>query len=106
MSELELLPHTQHLLLDPLFGEQDVDATIRLLLEAEYLRRLSQYRRLNFALQRKYTMTFSEFAEKRMTRQLNYVWDVEKDAMDWETAVGGIETIERKLQELRQPIRA
>lgn len=32
---------------------------------------------------------------------MNYSWEVEQDAMAWETAVGGIVTLERKLQELR-----
>jgi hypothetical protein len=32
---------------------------------------------------------------------MNYSWEVEQDAMAWETAVGGMATMARKLQELR-----
>jgi hypothetical protein len=104
MSTIELLPQTQELLTDKILGQQDVDTTIRLLLEGEYMRRLSQYRRTNYELQDKYEMSFSEFVERRITRELNYSWEVEKDAMAWETAVGGISTFEKKLEEVRQPV--
>jgi hypothetical protein len=46
-------------------------------------------------------MTFAEFTEGRVVQQKGYTWDVEKDAMDWETAVDGMRTMERKLQELQ-----
>ena len=104
MSTIELLPQTQAMLTDRILGQRDVDATIRLLLEGEYMRRLSQYHRTNYELQDKYEMSFFEFIERRMTRELNYSWEVEKDAMAWETAVGGIETFEEKLKEVRQPV--
>ncbi len=104
MSTIELLPQTQELLTDKILGRQDIDSTIRSLLEGEYMRRLSRYHRTNYELQDKYEMNFSEFIERRMPRKLNYSWEVEKDAMAWETAVGGISTFERKLQEVRQPV--
>lgn len=66
------------------------------------MRRLSQYHRTNYELKDKYKMSFSEFIERHMTRELNYSWEVEKDAMAWETAVGGISTFEEKLEEVRQ----
>jgi len=47
-------------------------------------------------------MTFEEFVARRVVQQREYAWDVETDAMDWETAVGGMKTMERKLQELRE----
>ena len=102
MNTIELLPQTQELLTDKILGRQDVDTTIRLLLEGEYMRRLSQYHRTNYELTDKYEMNFSEFIEQRIPRKLNYSWEVEKDAMAWETAVGGIETFEEKLNEIRQ----
>jgi hypothetical protein len=46
-------------------------------------------------------MTFEEFVERRVVQQTGYTWDVESDAMDWETAVDGMRTVKRKLQELR-----
>ena len=102
MSETRLLERTRQLLEEPLFGEQDLDAKVCLLLEAEYLRRLGRYRRLDRVLAQKYGMTFEEFVARRVVQQREYAWDVETDAMDWETAVGGMKTMERKLQELRE----
>ncbi|HID87519.1 MAG TPA: hypothetical protein EYP55_09115 [Anaerolineae bacterium] len=75
---------------------------MRLLLEAEYLRRLGRYRRLDRTLTQKYGMTFEEFMERRVVQQKGYTWDVETDAMDWEMAVDGMRTMERKLRELRE----
>jgi len=47
-------------------------------------------------------MAFEEFVARRVVQQKGYTWEVERDAMDWETAVGGIKTMRRKLQELRE----
>ena len=102
MSETMLLERTRQFLEEPLLGEQDLDTKVRLLLEAEYLRRLGRYRRLDRTLTQKYGMTFEEFVACRLVQQKGYTWEVETDAMDWETAVGGIRTMERKLQELRE----
>jgi hypothetical protein len=101
MSETRLMESTLQFLEEPLLGEQDLDTKVRLLLEAEYLRRLGRYRLLDRTLTQKYGMTFEEFIEGRVVQQKGYTWDVEKDAMDWETAVDGMRTIERKLQELQ-----
>lgn len=83
-------------------GDQDVDTKVRSLLESEYLRCLKRYRRQDRLLAQKYEMTFEEFVERRIVKQKGYAWDVEQDAMDWETAVSGMETMKRKLQELRE----
>jgi len=100
MSETRLMESTLQFLEEPLLGEQDLDTKVRLLLEAEYLRRLGRYRRLDRTLAQKYGMTFEEFIELRIVQQKGYTWDVETDAMNWETAVDGMRTMERKLQEL------
>lgn len=97
-----LQEQTRRLLEEPLLGEQDLDAKIRRLLEAEYLRRLAQYRRLDRILSQKYGMAFEEFVNDRVVQQKGYTWEAEKDAMDWETAVGGVQTMKRKLRELRR----
>jgi hypothetical protein len=102
MSETRLAESTLEFLAEPLLGEQDLDAKVRLLLEAEYLRRLGRYRRLDRTLTEKYGMTFEQFVERRVVQQKGYTWDVESDAMDWETAVDGMRTLESKLQELRK----
>ena len=100
MSETRLTESTLQFLEEPLLGEQDLDTKVRLLLEAEYLRRLGRYRRLDRTLAQKYGMKFEEFIELRVAQQKGYTWDVETDAMNWETAVDGMRTMERKLQEL------
>jgi len=102
MGEVLLRERTRQFLEDPLLGEQDVDAKVCSLLEAEYLRRLRLYRRQDRLLVQKYGMTFEEFVEHRVVQQEGYTWDVEQDAMDWETAVGGMATMKRRLQELRE----
>ena len=102
MSAVILRERTRQFLDEPLWGEQDVDSKVCSLLEAEYLRRLKQYRRLDRTLTQKYEMTFEEFIERRVVQQKGYTWDVEQDAMDWETALGGMKTMKRKLQELRE----
>ena len=101
MSETRLLESTLQLLEEPLLGGEDLDTKVRLLLEAEYLRRLGRYRRLDRTLTQKYGMAFEEFMERRVVQRDGYTWNVETDAMDWETAVDGMRTVERKLEELR-----
>lgn len=89
---------------DLLDDDQALAVKARQLIEAEYLREAARYRRMELALTRKYGMSFDEFLTRRITRERGYTWEVEQDAMDWETAVGGMATIERKLKELRETI--
>jgi len=105
MGDLILRERTRQFLEDPLLGEQDIDTKVCALLEAEYLRRLKRYRRQDRILAQKYGMTFEEFVERRVVKQKGYTWDVEQDAMDWETAIGGMETIKRRLEQLREAAR-
>ncbi len=102
MSEARLLERTYQFLEEPLLGGQDLDTKVRRLLEAEYLRRLAAYHHTDRILSRKYGMTFQEFGDRRVVQQQGFTADVETDAMDWETAVSGIQTIERKLGQLRE----
>ncbi len=101
MENTLLLEQTQELLRHSVPGNQDMDAKVRYLIEAEYMRKLARYRRVDMDLSRKYGLTFSEFLHQRITRKMGYAWEVEQDAMDWETSIGGMETIERQLKELR-----
>ena len=101
MSEIILEERTRQLLDESLLDGKNVDAKIRALLEAEHLRRLQQYHRQDRNLTQKYEMSFSEFVAQRVVAQRGYTWDVEQDAMDWETAIGGIATLEKRLQQLR-----
>jgi hypothetical protein len=90
MSEMILSESTLALLQDPGLGTQDVDGKVRYLLEAEYMRRLGRYHRTNSLLSEKYGMTFEEFTAQRVVKQQGYTWEVEKDAMDWEAALGEV----------------
>lgn len=101
MIDVKLQPETEVLLRDPLLGEADLDTKIRSLVETEYVRRLARYKRTDHTLRQKYGMEFAQFLHDHVTEKAGYRWEVEKDAMDWETAIGGVQTIERKLLELR-----
>jgi|GEM_PF-445995 hypothetical protein len=102
VNEARLLERTYKMLEEPLLGDQDVDTKVRRLLEAEYLRRLAAYHHVDRTLSHKYGMSFQAFVDHRVAEQRGFTADVEADAMDWETAVSGIDTIERKLRELRE----
>ena len=102
MTTVDLLPRTRELLDEAMPDERNIDAKLRRLIEAEYLRELARYRRIELALAQKYDLSFEQFIAQRITRQLDYSWQVEQDAMAWETAVGGLATVKRKLKELRE----
>jgi len=53
-------------------------------------------------MQKKYGITFDEFVSRKIVKEKGYTWEVEKDAMDWETAISGIKTIEQKINELKK----
>ncbi len=101
MGERTLPKAAFQLLEEPLLGEPDVDARLRLLLEGEYMRRLRHYRRVDRLLSQKYGMSFEEFTARQVARKEGYSWEVEQDAMEWETAISGMQTMERRLRELR-----
>jgi hypothetical protein len=79
---------------------EDIENKLFRLLEAEYRRRLARYHLTDRHLTVKYGMSFDEFERHEMTRTKGYTWDVESDAIAWETAVDGISTVERQLREL------
>lgn len=95
-----LSPEIVSLLDDPFLGEDSANDTLFHLLESEYLRRLARYQRTNRALEQKYDLSFQDFISGDVIQQKGHSWEVEKDAMDWETAVGGITTMNRKLADL------
>lgn len=97
----ELMEQTEQLLNLTVPGDQGLDAKVRQLIEAEHLRKLAQYRRVDLALMRKYGMDFEEFLARGIPRQQDYSWEAEQDAMAWESAIGGMATMERQLRELR-----
>jgi hypothetical protein len=101
MATAMLLEQTQELLHHSVPGHQDMDAKVRELIKAEWLRQLARYRRVDMDLTRKYGLSFDDFLSQRIVRKMEYTWEVEQDAMDWETAIGGMQTIERQLKELQ-----
>ena len=102
MGEMTLDDRTRELLDEAALAGDDVDAKVLHLLESEYLRRLNQYRRVDHLLSQKYKMTFDQFHKRRIIQKLEFSLDSERDAMDWETAISGIETVQGKLTKLRQ----
>jgi hypothetical protein len=97
----ELNETTIELLVEALPDAQNVDARVRYLLEAELLRTLGKHRRVNAAFVNKYGMEFAEFLDSNMVHQRDYAWEVERDAMAWEAAIGAIEMLEKQLRELK-----
>ncbi|MEZ4736158.1 MAG: hypothetical protein R3E79_54415 [Caldilineaceae bacterium] len=102
MVELHVREQTKALLNDPLLGEGDMDRKLLRLLESEFLRQLIQYRNVDQRLSQKYQMNLREFLERRTTVQHQSNWEVEKDAVDWESAAGNITALERKLKEIEE----
>lgn len=84
------------------FGQvNSINDKLALLLEAEYRRRLARYGLTDRQLAQKYHMSFEEFEQQRITEQHGYTWEVESDAMAWETAVDGIRTVRQQISDLR-----
>lgn len=71
------------------------------MLEAEYRRRLARYSLTDRQLAQKYHMSFEEFEQQRITEQRDYTWEVESDAIAWETAVDGIRAVQQQISDLR-----
>lgn len=90
----------QHLKTLALGQSTDINQKLRTLLEAEYRRRLTRYSLTDRQLCEKYGMDFADFEAQQITVRENYRWSVESDAIAWETAVDGIETMQAQLAEL------
>ena len=78
----------------------DINDTLRSLIVFEYQRRLARYRLTDRQMIQKYKMSFDEFEMQKVTQQHEYGWEVESDAMAWETACDGIQTMEVQLAKL------
>ena len=85
-------------------GEK-VDDILRQLLIAEYRRRLTRYQLTDQQLMQKYGLDFASFEREQVTKQQDYSWEVESDAMAWETAVDGIATMKRRLADLTHEVK-
>lgn len=102
MSNAILHESTRKLLEEPLVDGKDIDTKVRLLLRSEYMRRLGRFHHTVQVLANKYGVQFDEFVAAGVVKEKGYSWEVEMDAMTWETAVSGIKTMERKLAELQE----
>ena len=102
METASILDRTKKLLNEAPLTGNNLDTKVLNLLRQEYLRHLGQYRRLDLLMQQKYGISFDEFVSRRVVRENEYSWNVESDAMEWETAISGIKTIERKLEALKK----
>ena len=76
----------------------DIDRVLNALLETEYRRRLMRYRLIDQQMQQKYNMDFATFEEQQIVKQLEFSWSVESDAISWETAIDGIQTVQHRLE--------
>ncbi len=70
------------------------------LLKRDYLRRLTRYRMTDDFFKKKYNMDFDSFEKANIVDKQNYTLEVESDAQEWELAIDGIKTLEKKLKEL------
>jgi len=96
-----LSDHVVQHLNDLSFGKvSSIDDKLALLLKAEYRRRLARYSLTDRQLGQKYQMSFEEFERQRITEQRGYTWEVESDAIAWETAVDGARTVQQQLSDL------
>lgn len=102
METASILDRTKKLLNEAPLTGNNLDTKVLNLLRQEYLRHLGQYRRLDLLMQQKYGISFDEFVSRRVVRESEYSWNVESDAMEWETAISGIKTMERKLEALKK----
>ena len=80
-------------------GDKTEDKLARLI-KGEYRRRLANYSLTDRQLTQKYDMSFDQFERQQITLDKGFTWEVESDAIAWETAVDGIRTVQRQLSEL------
>ena len=76
------------------------EGELRAVLQRDYLRRLTRYRITDDFYRNKYNMDFESFDKENIVEKQNYSFEVESDAQEWELAIDGIKTINRKLKEL------
>ena len=102
MENASILDRTKKLIDEAPLSGDDIDAKVLNLLRQEYLRHIGRYRRIDLLMQQKYEVSFDEFISRGIVRENKYSWNVESDAMSWETAISGMKTMERKLEELKK----
>lgn len=79
---------------------ETLEVKLARLAEHEIRRRLARYQLTDRLFREKYGMSLEEFEAQEMVRKLGYSFEVESDHQDWDLAVDGIRTMQRRLQEL------
>jgi len=69
-------------------------------LRRDYIRRLARYRMTDDFYRKKYGMDFEGFEKANIVERQGLTFEVESDAQEWELAIDGIKTVEKKLKEL------
>jgi hypothetical protein len=80
--------------------DEMTEAEIKTLLMRDYMRRLTRYRMTDDFFKKKYGMDFAGFDKKNLVQKEDYSFEVESDAQEWELALDGINTIEKKIKEI------
>jgi len=80
--------------------EEMTDDEIGELLRRDYTRRLVQYRMLDDFHRKKYSTNYDAFEKSDIIQKQNYSFEVESDAQEWELAIDGIRTMEKKRREI------
>jgi len=70
------------------------------MLRRDYLRRLIRYQTTDDLMRQKYGIPYEEFVSRNIVAERNFLWEVESDSQDWEMALDGIRTMQRKLGEI------
>lgn len=80
---------------------ETLDAKLTRLAEYEIQRRLARYQLTDRLFILKYGMSLEQFEAQNVVKQLGYSFEVESDHQDWDLAMDGIQTMHRRLNELR-----
>jgi len=76
------------------------DDELRAMLRRDYWRRLIRYKTTEDLMRQKYGVAYDEFVNRNVVAEKKLSWEVESDSQDWEMALDGIGTMERKLREI------
>ena len=80
--------------------DEMTEVEIKSLLMRDYMRRLTRYRMTDDFFKKKYGMDFTDFERNNLVQKENYSFEVESDAQEWELAIDGINTVEKKIKEI------
>ncbi len=80
--------------------DEMTEAERKEVLRRDYIRRLTRYRITDDFYKKKYGMDYENFDKTNTVEKYGYTYEVESDAQEWELALDGIITVEKKLKEL------